>query len=229
MPPSEYYPEALADQSLRVVTSVLAVVPDAIVIGGWGTWKRFGLLKSHDIDLIVEPAGRAAIRPLCSDWSESTHVGGRTWRGRVEGVHIDLYVPFQSRLGQRLQLRIEKLLPYTETLGMWRVLTRPAHAVTKMAALLDRPDSLPGEKDRHELRALLTGAVTPADLVPILRSAAGGAPNTLGALAAEAIGYLQDLGLERAERARLRVWEGTLRRSFDPHADPPPRIRRRRD
>jgi hypothetical protein len=61
----------------------------------------------------------------------------------------------QSRLGANLQLRVEALVPYAETAKGRRLLSMPAHVATKVAALLDRPDSLPGRKDRQELHALL--------------------------------------------------------------------------
>ena len=61
-----------------------------------------------------------------------------TWRGQVAGhvagVHIDLYAPFQSRLGANLQLRVEALVPYAETVGGRRLLSVPAHVATKVAA-----------------------------------------------------------------------------------------------
>ena len=52
------------------------------------------------------------------------------------------------------QLRIEQLTPHVRTNG-YRVLTSPARTATKIAALLDRPDSLPRRKDRHEILKLL--------------------------------------------------------------------------
>lgn len=38
----------------------------------------------------------------------------------------------------------------------YRLLVPEAHVATKIAALLDRPDSQPGQKDRLEIRRLLT-------------------------------------------------------------------------
>ena len=54
-----------------------------------------------------------------------------------------------------LQLRVEALVPYAETIGGRQLLSVPAHVATKVSALLDRPDSLPGRKDRQELHTLL--------------------------------------------------------------------------
>ena len=78
--------------------------------------------------------------------SESHHLAGTKWRGTWRDIHIDLYAPYQSRLGANLQLRVEALVPHAETIDGRRLLSVPAHTATKIAALLDRPDSLPGGK-----------------------------------------------------------------------------------
>ena len=92
---------------------------------------------------------------MVDELSESHHLAGTKWRGTWRAIHIDLYAPYQSRLGANLQLRVEALAPYAEAVEGRRLLSVPAHIATKVAALLDRPDSLPGRKDRQELLNLL--------------------------------------------------------------------------
>jgi hypothetical protein len=38
------------------------------------------------------------------DVGEVRHLTGRKWCGTLEGIHLDLYVTHQSRLGQHLEL-----------------------------------------------------------------------------------------------------------------------------
>jgi hypothetical protein len=86
-----------------------------------------------------------------------------------------------------------------------RVLDAPAHLATKLAALLDRPDTLPGEKDREEVWLLLRNeAPDPGQLAAVLGASAlrGSA---LAPAVDEALGYLRDLPLSRPERAWLRT------------------------
>jgi len=128
--------------------------PDAILFGGWATYLRTGVAKSHDIDVIVDHPTLDKLRSRLQ-LSESRHVGGRKFEVKIEGVAVDVYPVFQSRLGQRLQLPVETLLPLSEMIAGVRVLGAEAQFATKMAALLDRPDSLPGEKDRQEMWALI--------------------------------------------------------------------------
>ena len=110
---------------------------------------------SHDVDLIVTRAELAQLGIMVDELSESHHLAGTKWRGTWRGIHMDLYAPYQSRLGANLQLRVEALAPYAEVVEDRRLLSVPAHIATKVAALLDRPDSLPGRKDRQELLNLL--------------------------------------------------------------------------
>lgn len=154
MPP-DYYPEHLTAHSRQVLQRVGDLVPQAILIGGWASWVRSGGPMSHVIDMIVSHDALTTLRAEAEDMSSSAHIGGKKWRATMDGIHLDLYVPYLSRLGQVLNLRAESLVRSTEQVEGWNVLTVPAHTATKIAALLDRPNSMPGEKDREEILALL--------------------------------------------------------------------------
>src|SRR3989449_2112454 len=128
--------------------------PDAVLIGGWATYLRTRVAKSHDIDIIVDHATLAKLRAKFQ-LSPSHHISGRKFELNVEGVGVDVYPAYQSKLGQRLQIPVEVLMNYTENIDRTRILTTEAQFVAKMAALLDRPDTLPGEKDRREVWGLI--------------------------------------------------------------------------
>ena len=138
----------------EVMRKFVCEYPDAVLFGGWATYLRTGVAKSHDIDVIVDHPTLDKVRSK-HQLSESRHVGGRKFELKLEGVPVDVYPVFQSRLGQRLQLPVETLLPLSEKINGVRVLSTEGQFAAKMAALLDRPDSLPGEKDRQEMWALL--------------------------------------------------------------------------
>jgi hypothetical protein len=159
MSPEDLYPKHLTDQSRQVLDRLSHVVPDAVLIGGWATWLRARSEMSHDIDLIVDHQQRDRVAAIAEgSLSASTHVGARKWRAEVDGIHVDLYIPYESRLGNRLRLRVEDLVTETDRIDGWRVLPVEGHVITKMAALLDRPESQPGQKDRRELYDLLQDA-----------------------------------------------------------------------
>jgi hypothetical protein len=205
MPPSTpgFYPPEFTERSRAVLHRVHEAVPDAVLIGGWGTWVRTGGPMSHDIDLIVTRPQLAALTALADEMSESRHLAGRKWRGTLEGIHLDLYVPHQSRLGQHLELRTERLVRRTEVVDGWVVLEPPAHLATKLAALVDRPDSAPGDKDRHESMALLGQGLDTADAVAVVHDASAREPAEVTGLIDRAFEYLGDLRLDRNQRRTL--------------------------
>ncbi len=202
-PNREFYPPELTDRSRSVLSRVHDTVPDAVLIGGWATWVRTGGAMSHDIDLIVTRPQLAAIAALTEELSESRHIAGRKWRATVDDIHLDFYVPYESRLGQHLQLRTERLIDRRVHMDEWVVLDLAAHLATKLAALLDRPDSTPGDKDRQEIMALLALDVNPAEGVGVIHHASDGTPDQVDRQIREAFQYLGDLNLDRAQRRWL--------------------------
>jgi len=84
------------------------------------------------------------------------------------------------------------------------VLAVPAHLATKIAALLDRPDSLPGRKDRQEIMALLNDlAALETPNVIALSSARN--PTDVQALIKQAFAFLLEAReLNQRDRSRLR-------------------------
>jgi hypothetical protein len=134
--------------------------PGAVVLGGWSTFLRAAVAKSHDIDVIVDHPTLDKLRAN-HDLSASQHVSGRKFELKIDGVGVDVYPVYQSKLGQKLKVPVEVLIDRTDQVDGVRVLTPEAQFVAKMAALLDRPDSLAGEKDRREMVALLKANDTP--------------------------------------------------------------------
>lgn len=199
---SPFYSSEQTDLSRVVLGEVVAAVPDAVLIGGWASWVRTGGAMSHDIDLIVSRAELEQLRSMVDDLSESRHLGGVKWRATWRDIHLDLYVAHQSQLGSNLQLRVEKLVPYVEQVNGYRVLSIPAHTATKIAALLDRPDSMPGRKDRYEILRLLQSPQASRTPV-VMRSASARTAEQLDTLTDAAFGFLGD-GLNKKGRAALR-------------------------
>ncbi len=201
---SPYYSSEQTELSRGVLDEVLGAVPGAVLIGDWGTWVRTGGPMCHDIDLILDRAQLAILEGLVNDLSVSHHLAGAKWRATWRSIHLDLYVPHQSRLGANLQLRTERLAAYQEHHGPYRVLTVAAHLATKLAALLDRPDSLPGRKDRVEILALLSepAAASTPRVVADASARTGGERRVLVAKAFEFLAA--DTSLNRVGRDRLR-------------------------
>lgn len=211
MEPKPFYPAELTERSRRALDVVCAAAPGVIVIGGWATWVRTGGPMSHDIDLIATHEQLAAITAIGTDTSESSHVGGRKWRTLVDGVHVDLYVPYQSRLGQTLQLRVEDLARHTDTVDPWRLLSLPAHLGSKFAALTDRPHTNPGVKDRYEIAALILGDADAAETITVLAESSQLTRAVLAAAMERGVEHLTDGTLPPEIQGDLRRRLGSWR------------------
>ena len=150
----------------------------SILIGGWATVYHVGGEISRDIDFIIDPSVRDKAHEVIKKYSKSHH---QKWRGEVDGVHLDVYIPFESELGKVLRLRVEVLARHTDPLGHgdWRLLTLEAHVASKFAALLDRPDTEKGLKDAREIWRLLEKGIDPEQSTQILVEATAGSVQAL--------------------------------------------------
>ena len=94
---------------------------------------------------------------------------------------------------------------WSQRIGQARVLTADAQFAAKMAALLDRSDTLPGEKDRQEMWALLnTGSGLDFKVVASFLRQAGKSPEQQVALLATTFDLLAETsGLSKADRTAL--------------------------
>lgn len=187
----------------------------SILIGGWATQMRVGGDVSRDIDLIImDPGLRQKLRDILPDYSEnSIHSGGRKGRGTKDGVHIDAYIPWESALGNKLRLKVEKLVHHTEAAPMkgWRLLNIHAHTATKFAAILYRPDTEKGEKDAREIDRLLGERADPIKTIAVLIDATGGDPEQIPGHVKRVFELVSTLAAVNKQRRRdlareLRTW-----------------------
>lgn len=196
--------EADADYVERVMRRFVADFPEAVLIGGWASYLRTRTAKSHDIDVIVDHATLSQLRTKYQ-LSPSRHVSGKKFEIVFEGVGVDVYPVYQSRLGRRLHVPVEALITHTERIGNARVLSAEAQFVAKMAALLDRPDSLPGEKDRQEMWALAADKPLDFSIVAGILERSGWDAVKRRTLLQETFGLLEETaGLTKADRSKLR-------------------------
>ena len=93
------------------------------------------------------------------------------------------------------------------------MLDLPAHIATKFAALLDRPDTRPGEKDRSEIMALLDQDVDVTGVLQVIHEASSRSSQEITDLVGEAVSYLGDHRIEQAQRKRLAKLAARLRDS----------------
>jgi hypothetical protein len=167
-------------------------------------WLHNKAAKSHDIDIIVSPHDLSTMRETL-ELTESHHLGSPKWRGEYDGIHLDVYVCYQSRLGQLLKLPVESLVVHRQQIDGYPTLNKEALLVAKAAARLDRPDTQPGQKDAEDMTILLLGATDPWDFALVRRVAECSKnvdPNGAG-LVLQAVEGLAELVRQRTTRKQL--------------------------
>lgn len=179
----------------------------SILIGGWATFIRIGGEISLDIDLITSMESRHKLEAVMDEMSTSSHHQGTKLRATINDVHLDIYVPFESQLGNKLKLKVEILAEYPDQLSFekWTLLNIEAHIATKMAALLDRHFSEKGQKDAREILGLLQlDEVNPDLAAEILERASNVEVGQLLELVGQAFDYIkQILKLSKIEQREL--------------------------
>lgn len=116
------------------------------LIGGWATYLWTKQQKSQDIDIVVE------IKELEKFKQENLTKNDRLKKYELkrDEIDIDIYVPYFSRLS----LPTEELVKHTEMVEGFEVVSREALIILKQGALLDRKDSVKGEKDRVDIMSI---------------------------------------------------------------------------
>lgn len=182
----------------------------SILIGGWATYIRVGGEISKDIDLIVTDRSRYLLSSVVENLTDNNVHQGRKYRGEVDGVHLDIYVPHESQLGARLRLKVEVLEKYVdiETAPPWMLLTIDAHFVTKLAALFDRHQSEKGAKDAREVLALLKLGVDPGVALTVLAESGSGTADDIPAYVDELFTLVPKLvRLSKQEQKLVAEWK----------------------
>ncbi len=203
-------PIAASGHLVEVLDFLGEALEPSILIGGWATFHLVGGPISKDIDLIVaSPVVWDRVQETIEDLSSSRHHQGTKWRGEFDGVHVDVYLPHESQLGAKLRLRVEVLAEHTDQLGRgtWRLLTIEAHTISKLAALLDRPDSVKAAKDAEEILRLLERGVDAELACRILTAATAAPPEELPDHVARAFDLLPTrAAANKEQRRRIDRW-----------------------
>jgi len=120
-----------------------------IVIGGWGIYLWTQAMKSKDIDIIL------------TDWQDLENLKEnfdlrkndrlKKYEIIISDIDVDIYLPYYSQL----VIPCEDLLNMSTNLEGFQVLKTEPLLILKQQALLDRENSIKGQKDRIDILSLL--------------------------------------------------------------------------
>ena len=145
----EFWNELVTGKSWEVLLKLRREPVPFTLIGGWAAYLWTRMQKSKDIDIVLED--HASLEYLKQHFTLKKNDSLRKYEIIVDGIDIDIYVPYFSRL----TLPAEDIGGYSTIVENIRVARPEALLVLKQGAEMDRGDSVKGRKDRLDIMALV--------------------------------------------------------------------------
>lgn len=145
----EFWNTLITQKSWEVLQELTKRPFTFILIGGWAAYLWTNLHKSKDIDIIVDDY--ASMEYLKANFSLVKNNHLKKYEIKVEGIDIDIYAPFYSRL----PLPIEEIRKQTSHIQNITVIRPEALLILKQQAEFERGHSVKGQKDRIDIMGLL--------------------------------------------------------------------------
>jgi len=143
----EFWQNWVIDRSFRVLQE-LRKKYKFILIGGWAVYFLTKLLKSKDIDIIVDFVELERMKVEMR--IEKTEFL-KKYSCEIEGISIDIYVPYYSELAIPPE-EIEKNTIFVEG---FRIPSPEILLILKQQAEMERKNTIKGQKDRVDILGLL--------------------------------------------------------------------------
>lgn len=141
-----YYHNLITDKSWKLLQKLKGAY-DFILIGGWAVFLYTHVLKSKDIDLVVE---YDELERLKEEFEVSKNDRLKKYEARLAEIEIDVYVPFYSNPG----LPAENLKNFTVNLEGFKTVRKEILVILKQKALSQRAYTVKGRKDLIDLVSL---------------------------------------------------------------------------
>lgn len=142
-----FWHEQITDKSFSVLQSIRKQFA-FILIGGWAVFFHTRLLKSKDIDIIVDFETLGTLKKRF-DVRKNDRL--RNYEIPHEGFDIDIYVPAWSALG----IPVEYIQRHAVSIEGFIVPRREVLLILKLHAYKERKGSLKGVKDGIDILSIL--------------------------------------------------------------------------
>jgi len=158
----EFWSDVMIDRSFKVLQELRKRL-DFVLIGGWAVYFFTGATKSKDIDMIVDFENLSKVK---SDLDIKKNVLLRKYESEMEGVSIDIYVPYYSDFA----IPVEEIVKNIVVVENFRIPKPEILLILKQQAEMQRKDSVKGQKDRVDIVSLaISGKVNWRRYVQLLR------------------------------------------------------------
>jgi len=143
----EYYHELITQKSWEELQHLVKIA-DFVLIGGWAVYLYTRILKSKDIDIIIE-FGELPV--LEKHYRLSKNERLKKYEAVKESVQIDIYLPHYSNLG----IPVEELISRSRSVEGFKVLESNYLFALKIYTLAQRARTPRGQKDFLDLVSLI--------------------------------------------------------------------------
>jgi hypothetical protein len=120
-----------------------------IVIGGWAIYIWTNAIKSKDIDIILTDWND--LKKIKEKYEPKKNERLKKYEIIVSEIDVDIYLPYYSQMA----IPCDQLITMSTLKEGFNVLKPEALLILKQQAMLDRQDSVKGQKDRIDILSLL--------------------------------------------------------------------------
>lgn len=143
----EFWNDVITDKSWDILIK-LAKEFDFIIIGGWAVYLHTKMLKSKDIDIVVD---FDTLEKIEKKYRLKKNMNLKKYETLIDEISVDIYVPFFSKLA----IPLNELNNYCTSIQGLKVVNSEVILILKQQAELERKDSVKGQKDRVDILNIL--------------------------------------------------------------------------
>jgi len=142
----EFWNEIAIDRSFKILQELRKKI-DFVLIGGWAVYFFTRAIKSKDIDIIVDFENLSRLK---SELEIKKTEFLKKYEGEIEGVSIDIYVPYYSEFA----IPVEEIIKNIVIVENFKIPKPAILLILKQQAEMQRKDSVKGQKDRVDIICL---------------------------------------------------------------------------
>ncbi len=143
----QYYQDYYTDQSFELLKELNREL-NMVLIGGWAVWLYTRMVKSKDVDLIID---YPELAKLYGNYQVAKNDRLKKYEVIKDDIHVDIYLPHYSMIG----VPVEKLVKHQVKFEGYTVLRKEALVFTKQVAHRARFASHKGRKDKIDILSLV--------------------------------------------------------------------------
>jgi DNA-binding transcriptional MerR regulator len=144
---AEFYHGLITEKSWKTLQKLRKEF-SFILIGGWAVYLYTKVLKSKDVDIVID---YDQLERFKKEFSIFKNERLKKYEAKIEEIDIDIYLPFFSDLG----FPIEEIKNYVRALEGFKVPVPEILLILKIKPYFERKGTTKGQKDLIDIFSLL--------------------------------------------------------------------------